>query len=114
MESGFRLRLLVIEMIELTEARRLAVAQLARDASLAEVVLSAGAATILIAGSGHTRRDLGVAVWLPAEQPRLSIGLLEIGHTATVPPSYDLVHWLEPIKRPDPCQVFHSTTPKAG
>ncbi len=95
------------DLVELDQARRMAVAQMARDALLAQTLIAAGRPSILIAGSGHTRRDLGVANWLPPELPRLSIGLLEIGYSSPLPPTYNLVHWLEPIKRHDPCQALH-------
>ena len=85
-------------------ARRMALAQVARDQSMARAVqANAGRGVVLLAGNGHVRTDAGVPRWLsPANRARSeAIGLLEEGvpdegrfdrvlHTATQP-------------RPDPC-----------
>ena len=100
-------------------------AQFARDAVMASVLRDAGAAgTVLIAGNGHVRRDIGVARWLaPAEQARVvAIGFLE-GPSAIEPGAalgagsgtgsgnhaagaFDSVVRVPPAARADPCEAF--------
>ncbi|MFN3616992.1 MAG: ChaN family lipoprotein [Aquabacterium sp.] len=63
-------------------ARRMVLAQVARDQFMARLLVQEGAqGAVLLAGNGHVRRDVGVPRWLPpALQSRaLSVGLLEQG-----------------------------------
>lgn len=94
-------------------------AQRARDATLAEALLDPGPnGAVLIAGTGHVRRDLGVPLYLSQSRPSesvLSIGLLEVEPGMTDPAEYlagsaggeaqhDFV-WFSPRwDRPDPCE----------
>jgi len=79
-----------------------------RDAMLARAVVQAlaetGGPVAVITGSGHARKDRGVAAELAQVSPKalvLSIGQLEEDPGPDAP--YDL--WLvsDPVARPDPC-----------
>ena len=93
-------------------------AQRARDATLAEALLDPGPdGAVLIAGTGHVRRDLGVPLYLREARPGesiLSIGLLEVESGMSDPTEYlarsaggEAQHdfgWFTPRwVRPDPC-----------
>jgi uncharacterized iron-regulated protein len=88
----------------------MALAQRARDAALAQALLSATAAggrAVLIAGNGHVRRDLGVphylrAAGVPAAQI-VAIGYLEEDERDA---PYDLVRITSSVPRDDPCAAF--------
>lgn len=88
----------------------MALAQRARDAAMAQALLSAAAATgraVLIAGNGHVRRDLGVPQYLraagvPASQI-VAIGYLE---DADRDAPYDFVQVTPRTPRDDPCAAF--------
>ncbi len=87
---------------------RMAEAQFARDAAMAQVLrVAGGSGVVLIAGNGHVRRDLGVPRWLgPALSARaLSVGFLETGDYAP-PGAYDFVVHVPPAVREDPCRAF--------
>ncbi|GAB2790138.1 ChaN family lipoprotein [Halomonas shantousis] len=64
-------------------------AQVARDRAMAQALDALPATALLICGSGHARRDLGVARYLGA--PVLTIGLVE------VPPDVD--DWRDALPR---------------
>jgi uncharacterized iron-regulated protein len=97
----------------------MALAQRARDATLAEALLDPGPdGAVLIAGNGHVRRDIGVPLYLRQTRPGesiLSVGLLEVESGMTDPADYlagstggetqhDFV-WFSPRwDRPDPCE----------
>ncbi|QGZ37039.1 ChaN family lipoprotein [Stappia indica] len=90
-----------------------------RDATLADAMISAGDdGAVLIAGSGHVRKDLGVPRYLEWREPDaavVAVGFVEVtegesapllyaGGTADVPPPYDYL-WFTPRKdRGDPCE----------
>lgn len=90
-------------------------AQFARDAVMADALRSnAAGGTVLIAGNGHARRDLGVPRWLgPALQHReLAVGFLE--GEAPSPDAYDVVVEVPALPRTDPCLGLQGSVPPAG
>lgn len=94
-------------MLDASQARRMALAQIARDQFMARLVQShAQRGAVLLAGNGHVRRDIGVPRWLsgPARAAAVSIGLQE----ASVPQaeSYDVVLSTAAQPRPDPCAAM--------
>ena len=95
---------------------RMARAQLARDAVMAEVLRShAGPeGVVLLAGNGHVRRDIGVPRWLGAElQGRLFVvGYLETDDDATPGTIFDAVVRTAPAPRADPCVEFTRREPR--
>ena len=87
---------------------RMAEAQFARDAAMAQVVREAAAGgVVLIAGNGHVRRDIGVPRWLGAalSARALCVGFLETGDAAP-PGAYDFIVYAPPAVREDPCRAF--------
>ena len=89
---------------------RMARAQIARDALMAEVLrnqLGAGG-VVLLAGNGHVRRDIGVPRWLgSALQDRmLSVAFLEEGSAAASTEPFDAVVPTVRAERSDPCAGF--------
>jgi len=91
---------------------RMAQAQFARDAVMADIVRRhARQGIVLLAGNGHVRRDLGVPRWLGNEAPRLfTLGLLERDDTDTLVEAFDATLRTEPAERPDPCAAFKPRT----
>jgi uncharacterized iron-regulated protein len=101
---------------------RMATAQRARDATLAQSLLDAGRdGAVLIAGNGHVRRDLGVPVYLHALAPgrtSCAVGILEVeaamqdprayttGAADAQAPRYDFAIFTPRTDRPDPCAAF--------
>ena len=94
----------------------MALAQRARDATLAEALLGAGAdGAVLIAGNGHVRRDLAVPLYLTPFSI-CAVGILEVEaekkdpqaylETALSAPPYDFVCFTPAWERPDPCAAF--------
>ncbi|WP_246013033.1 ChaN family lipoprotein [Pigmentiphaga humi] len=83
----------------------MAMAQLARDAVMADAVKTAHAQgtrpVVLLAGNGHVRRDLGAPRWLG--QPAYAVGFLE---EAAAPGRYDQTIALPVATREDPCKAF--------
>jgi uncharacterized iron-regulated protein len=93
--------------------------QRARDALMAEVLVSQAAA-VLIAGNGHTRKDRGAPYYLRRLKPKaniLSIGYVEVDAAATSPQDYAAIYnaarlpfdlvWFTPRRdTEDPCQKF--------
>ena len=82
-------------------------AQVARDVWMAKVVTdNADRGVVLLAGNGHVRRDLGVPVWLPAnQQASLQIhGYVEADDSKSGDATlYDVSHVVKTHTRPDPC-----------
>jgi uncharacterized iron-regulated protein len=90
---------------------RMAQAQFARDAAMAERLRTHGATgakgIVLLAGNGHVRRDLGVPRWLGAEARRaFVVGLLEEDDDQTPAGAFDAVLRGPTAARPDPCEGF--------
>jgi uncharacterized iron-regulated protein len=88
---------------------RMAQAQFARDAVMAEV-LRRGAGdggVVLLAGNGHARRDIGVPRWLGTMKARmLAVGYLEITDDSTPVGAFDAVVRTAAAERVDPCAEF--------
>jgi uncharacterized iron-regulated protein len=87
---------------------RMAQAQFARDAVMAELLRRHGQrGIVLLAGNGHVRRDLGVPRWLGDDASRLfSIGLLERSDTHTPADAFDATLRTAAAERSDPCAGF--------
>ncbi len=91
-------------------------AQRLRDAALARAVVQAfdqtGGPVVLITGSGHARRDVGVPAVLALAAPDLtvlSVGQLE-GPAEAAPP-FDLWLVTDATERGDPCAAFAKPAP---
>jgi uncharacterized iron-regulated protein len=89
----------------------LVAAQRLRDAALARAALDAlaahGAPVVVIAGTGHARRDTGIPAALAVAAPDvrvLSIGQVEADPGPLAP--FDLWIVTPPQPRPDPCAAF--------
>lgn len=89
----------------------MALAQRARDASMAQAMLAApaGSRVVLIAGNGHVRRDRGVPHYLRAagvpDSAIVAVALVEEGDEASVG-AYDQLKRTAREPRPDPCEAF--------
>ena len=103
-------------------APAMALAQRARDATMALALAGAPGSAVLLAGNGHVRRDLGVPRYLPPGSALLSVGFLEVRDEEPEPrayatgetgaPAYDYV-WFTPRQaRPDPCATFKGSPPQ--
>jgi uncharacterized iron-regulated protein len=85
-------------------ARRMALAQVARDQQMARSLeAQAARGAVLLAGNGHVRTDLGAPRWLSATNRRRSVavGVLETGDD---PSSFDRHVFVPAQSRPDPCE----------
>jgi len=97
------------------------VAQRARDAQMADTLLSAATdGAILIAGTGHVRRDRGVPMYLRGRSPTVAIAAVafaEVQPNATSPNDYaarfsttslpfDYVWFTPRMDDDDPCERF--------
>ncbi len=94
--------------------------QRVRDAVMAKVVIEASATgtTLLIAGSGHGRKDYGVPAYIKSRQPQASItaiSIMEVVEDVQDPAEYseawasdvipfDYVWFTKRIERDDPCE----------
>ncbi|HUK65652.1 MAG TPA: ChaN family lipoprotein [Anaeromyxobacteraceae bacterium] len=102
--------------------------QRARDAELAERLLSAQAdGAVLVAGAGHARRDRGVPFDLEREAPSrssLSVAFLEVAPDLKEPADYktafgadalpfDFVIFTPRAERTDPCEQMRRAHPPA-
>ena len=90
-------------------------AQRLRDQAMAQAVVEAhrrsGLPVVLLAGTGHVRRDLGVPRFLPVAWPGVrvwSVGFLEKPRADPRDPAYDQVVLTEAQPRPDPCEALRS------
>lgn len=104
-------------MLPAKVAPAMALAQRARDAAMAQALMSTTGPAVMIAGNGHVRRDLGVPLYLPGNASVLSVGFLETRKgeadpRAYDPGAYDYVWFTSPQPRPDPCEAFG--TPKSS
>jgi uncharacterized iron-regulated protein len=98
-------------MLDASTARRMALAQVARDQFMARVLqANAGRGVVLLAGNGHVRTDVGVPRWLSAELRRrsLAVGVLEEGDATA---AFDRRVFTPPHTRPDPCAAFRGGPP---
>jgi len=88
---------------------RMAQAQYARDAVMADALrrADAGGGVVLLAGNGHVRRDLGVPRWLDSAKTRIfAVGYLEINNDSTPVTVFDAVVRTAVAERADPCAEF--------
>ena len=88
---------------------RMAQAQSARDAIMAEVLRrgAEGGGVVLLAGNGHVRRDIGVPRWLGTAKKRVfAVGYLEINNDSTPVSVFDAVVRTAVAERADPCAEF--------
>ena len=95
-------------MLDAATAGRMALAQVARDQYMAQVLQAhADRGVVLLAGNGHVRTDLGAPLWLPPEVRARSeaIGVLEAGDTET---AYDRRVYTMAQDRPDPCEAMRA------
>ena len=84
-------------------------AQLARDAVMAGVLREHGAqGVVLLAGDGHTRRDMGVPTWFdPTMLARVfAVGFLERGDPVPPASAFDAVVITDAAPRADPCAAL--------
>jgi uncharacterized iron-regulated protein len=101
-------------MLDAATAGRMALAQVARDQFMAQVLQQhAQRGVVLLAGNGHVRVDIGVPHWLPPAVRARSeaIGVLEQGDALT---AYDHRIFTAVQPRPDPCDKFKAAPPAAG
>ena len=92
-------------------ARRMALAQVARDQQMARALeAQAARGAVLLAGNGHVRTDLGAPRWLgPAARARAeAIGVVEAGDGSAV---YDRRIEVPAQPRPDPCAGMPARRP---
>ncbi|MGS0754565.1 ChaN family lipoprotein [Roseateles sp. GG27B] len=93
-------------MLDNATARRMALAQVARDQFMARVVeRHADRGVLLLAGNGHVRTDVGAPRWLSAATRARSeaVGVLEAGDTTA---AFDRLVFTPAQPRPDPCEAF--------
>ena len=93
---------------------RMARAQFARDAVMAEAIRlgEQGRGVVLLAGNGHARRDFGVPRWLDTAKNRVfAVGYLEIDDGSTPVTAFDAVVRTEVAERADPCAEFKRRAP---
>jgi uncharacterized iron-regulated protein len=96
----------------------MALAQHARDAQMAQVLLREGAkdGAVLIAGAGHARLDRGVPYYLKLEAPEssaVSVAFIEVESERTAPATYvaergafDYIWFTPRVTDEDPCAAF--------
>ena len=92
-------------LVDAAMARRMAAAQIARDQFMARALQQhAARGAVLIAGNGHTRRDIGVPRWLSTAERAFTeaIGLLEEGGP-NPEGMFDRIVMTPPQPRTDPC-----------
>ena len=88
---------------------RMARAQFARDAYIADVLRRAAqdGGVVLLAGNGHVRLDIGVPRWLGTVKNRVfAVGYLEIPDDSTPVTAFDAVVRTAVAERADPCAEF--------
>jgi uncharacterized iron-regulated protein len=92
-------------------------AQFARDAVMAQLLRQhAARGAVLLAGTGHVRRDIGVPRWLAtgSAPDLLAVGFVEAGDEPPAPGQFDAVVIAAPAPRDDPCQAFKARPVRAG
>jgi uncharacterized iron-regulated protein len=89
---------------------RMARAQFARDAVMADVLRAAtarGGGVVLLAGNGHVRHDIGVPRWLgPLQDRAFAVGYLETEDDTTPVAAFDAIVRTAAAERADPCAEF--------
>jgi uncharacterized iron-regulated protein len=93
-------------LLDAPTARRMALAQVARDQQMARALDGyAARGAVLLAGNGHVRTDVGAPRWLDPATRALSeaVGVLESAHDDT---PYDKRVVVPPQPRPDPCEAM--------
>lgn len=101
-------------LVDNTRARRMALAQVARDQFMARMLQAhAVRGAVLLAGNGHVRKDVGVARWMPSWLNRRSvaIGMLEREHGLDQAGLFDVTIVTEGTLRADPCKGMRPATP---
>lgn len=94
--------------LDAATARRMALAQVARDQSMARALEAhAGGGAVLLAGNGHVRTDVGAPRWLSAATRARSeaIGVVEAGDATT---AFDRRVEVPRQPRPDPCAAMRA------
>ncbi len=106
-------------------------AQFARDAVMASLLREhAARGAVLLAGTGHVRRDIGVPRWLTnlaavqapgaASEPTmvaqrvLAVGFVEAGNEPPAPGQFDAIVTAAPAEREDPCKAFKARPAPSG
>ncbi|OXT00761.1 hypothetical protein B7H23_11825 [Notoacmeibacter marinus] len=92
-------------MVEENAAGPMVLIQRARDGAMAQAMMESGPdGAVLIAGTGHVRRDHGVPRLLPSGRT-FAIGQFETGaFPADDSAVFDAFHLTEPVDRGDPCE----------
>lgn len=85
-------------------------AQRARDARMAAAIEASAGPVVLIAGSGHVRRDIAVPRYLKNNSSTLTVAYVEINDGQYSPQDYDTTGfdllWFTPrTNREDPCAI---------
>jgi len=90
----------------------MALAQVARDVWMAQVLREHPQSTVLLlAGNGHVRKDAGVYHWLsPTERQRTQVHAYVEASQAGDAALFDQVHVVAPVAREDPCAAFAAAT----
>jgi len=90
----------------------MALAQVARDVWMAQVLREHPQSTVLLlAGNGHVRKDAGVYHWLsPTERQRTQVHAYVEATQAGDAALFDQVHVVAPVAREDPCAAFAAAT----
>ncbi len=100
-------------MVDAAMAGRMALAQVARDQFMAQVLEQhAARGVVLLAGNGHVRTDVGAPRWLKPEVRAKSqaVGWLEAGQEGERQ-AYDAVRVTPAQPRPDPCEGMRKQIP---
>ena len=98
-------------LLDTATARRMALAQVARDQFMARVLMQySERGVVLLAGNGHVRVDIGVPHWMPPALRARSeaVGVLEQGDPLT---AYDRRVYTPAQTRPDPCEQMRRAVP---
>jgi len=90
----------------------MALAQVARDVWMAQVLREHPQSTVLLlAGNGHVRKDAGVYHWLsPTERQRTQVHAYVEASQAGDAALFDQVHVVASVAREDPCAAFAAAT----
>jgi uncharacterized iron-regulated protein len=95
--------------VDAAQARRLALAQVARDQQMARALAAQGArGAVLLAGNEHVRNDIGAPRWLDASTRTrsVSVGVVEASADDTPDDAFDQRVTVPRQARPDPCAAM--------